>query len=87
MFCGFDPEIAERISSLLGSDAVRISSAGPHPLVHFGNLELPKAPDPMGGQVPPFDPAVNRISRDTQVSGYVVDRRPGFRHAAPPSLK
>jgi hypothetical protein len=62
---------------------VRICVASAHPLVHLRNLELPETADPVGRQAASLYPAVDRIFRDTQVRGDVIDRCPWFCHFVP----
>jgi hypothetical protein len=47
-------------------------SAGPNPVIDFGQLELPQAFYPVGGQPLGLDPAVDRVSRDADMISHTI---------------
>lgn len=63
---------------LFGPDRVRTTRA--YPLIDFGDLEFPEPADPMCRQAAALDPSINRVLRDAEMSGDIVDRRPRFHH-------
>lgn len=53
-----------------------VGSTSAHPLVDFGNLELPQAPNAMSRQALAINPPIDRIARDSQVLGDLFDGYP-----------
>ena len=73
---------------LLGILVVRRgrSAVSAHPFVDLTGLELPEAPDLVGGHGPIGYPGVGGVFCDPEVGGDVVCGQPRLSHVGPPSL-
>ena len=56
-----------------------------HPVIDLGGLELPQAPDIVGGHVLLGDPGVDGVFGDPKMGGDAVGRKLRLGHVGPPS--